>query len=51
MFDLFDDLRHAGQTILLVTHDPRLAERHADRVVTLVDGAVVRDAPRVEALR
>jgi putative ABC transport system ATP-binding protein len=31
-----------GQTILMVTHDPRAAAQ-ADRVVYLADGAVVRD--------
>jgi len=28
---------------MLVTHDPRLAERCASRIVTLVDGAVAMD--------
>ena len=31
-----------GQTILMVTHDPRAAAQ-ADRVVFLADGAIVRD--------
>src|SRR5579864_8094914 len=43
VLDLFRDLNDAGQTIVLVTHDPHLAERYADRVVTLVDGAMARD--------
>ncbi|MBV9278607.1 MAG: ABC transporter ATP-binding protein [Chloroflexi bacterium] len=51
VLDLFRDLNGAGQTILLVTHDPRLAERHADRIVTLVDGAVARDRTLLEAVR
>ena len=38
----------SGQTIVMVTHDPRSA-RYADRVVHLVDGLVV-DAPAAEAL-
>jgi putative ABC transport system ATP-binding protein len=44
--DLLDFLRHAvsdlGQTIIMVTHDP-LAAAHADRVVFLADGHVVRE--------
>jgi putative ABC transport system ATP-binding protein len=44
--DLLDFLRHAvsalGQTIIMVTHDP-LAAAHADRVVFLADGKVVRE--------
>jgi len=37
------DLNGAGQTIILVTHDPRLAEHCAGRIITLVDGAVATD--------
>ena len=29
-------------TIVLVTHDPELAQ-YADRIVTLVDGKIVKD--------
>ena len=41
---ILGDLRRAGQAIVLVTHDPRLAEAIADRVVHLVDGAVTPSA-------
>jgi putative ABC transport system ATP-binding protein len=37
------DLNRSGQTILLVTHDERLARANASRVIRLVDGAVVSD--------
>jgi lipoprotein-releasing system ATP-binding protein len=33
-----------GTSFLIVTHDPRLAER-CDRIVELVDGRIERDAP------
>ncbi len=36
--------RKAGVTFLVVTHDPRLADR-CDRVVELVDGRIVADRP------
>jgi lipoprotein-releasing system ATP-binding protein len=36
--------RRAGITFLLVTHDPRLAQR-CDRIVELLDGRVLHDAP------
>jgi putative ABC transport system ATP-binding protein len=49
--DLLSDLNRAGQTIVLVTHDPRLAGRCARRVVSLVDGAVVEDGPALVAVR
>jgi putative ABC transport system ATP-binding protein len=47
VMDLLAQLNRAGQTILLVTHDARLAERCASRVVTLVDGAVAADGALV----
>jgi putative ABC transport system ATP-binding protein len=47
VMDLLARLNRMGQTILLVTHDARLAERCASRVVTLVDGAVARDGALV----
>jgi len=34
--------RKYNQTIVLVTHDPELAQ-YADRIVTLVDGRIVSD--------
>ena len=37
------DLNRSGQTIVLVTHDERLARANASRVVRLIDGAVVSD--------
>jgi lipoprotein-releasing system ATP-binding protein len=36
--------RKAGVTFLVVTHDPRLADR-CDRIVELVDGRIVADRP------
>ncbi|HEX3721453.1 MAG TPA: ABC transporter ATP-binding protein, partial [Nitrolancea sp.] len=51
VIDLFRDLCKTGQTIVLVTHDPRLAERCADRIIRLVDGAVTEDSARIEVLR
>jgi ABC-type lipoprotein export system ATPase subunit len=37
---LFDELHTAGQTLLMVTHDPRVAAT-ADRIITMRDGAFV----------
>jgi len=39
-------LKREGLTILLVTHDPRVAER-ADRIVSLADGRIVSDVTPV----
>jgi putative ABC transport system ATP-binding protein len=38
----------AGQTIVMVTHDP-VAASYADRVVVLADGNIVADRPRSTA--
>jgi putative ABC transport system ATP-binding protein len=37
---LFDDLHQAGQTLIIVTHDSRIAAT-ADRLITMRDGAFV----------
>ena len=39
VMELFDELNRAGQTVILVTHDPAVA-RHARRIVRIVDGLV-----------
>jgi putative ABC transport system ATP-binding protein len=44
VMDLLLDLNQIGQTLLLVTHDERLATRCASRVVELVDGRVARES-------
>jgi putative ABC transport system ATP-binding protein len=44
---LIQGLNREGQTVLLVTHDAKLATRYAGRVVTLIDGRV-NDDTRLE---
>jgi putative ABC transport system ATP-binding protein len=44
VMSIFQDLNEHGLTIVLVTHEPDIAE-HARRVVTFRDGAVVSDEP------
>ncbi len=41
---LFEDLHRQGNTIVLVTHEPEIAE-HANRVVTIRDGVIASDNP------
>jgi len=45
IMDLFDTLHHAGQTIILVTHETHIANR-AHRHVQLHDGVVTQDHSR-----
>jgi putative ABC transport system ATP-binding protein len=51
VIDLLGELNRLGQTVVLVTHDPRLAQRSAHRVVRLVDGAVAEDSAALVAVR
>jgi putative ABC transport system ATP-binding protein len=44
VMELLGRLHAGGQTILLVTHDAKLATRHAARVISVVDGKVIDDA-------
>jgi putative ABC transport system ATP-binding protein len=44
VMELLGQLHRDGQTILLVTHDAKLATRHAARVLSVVDGKIVDDA-------
>ncbi|MEU5940544.1 ABC transporter ATP-binding protein [Micromonospora sp. NPDC047548] len=43
VMDLLLDLNQIGQTLLIVTHDERLATRCASRVVELADGRITRE--------
>jgi ABC-type lipoprotein export system ATPase subunit len=40
VLQLFDDLHRAGQTLIIVTHDARIAAT-ADRLLTMRDGVIV----------
>jgi putative ABC transport system ATP-binding protein len=44
VMELLGGLHRDGQTILLVTHDAKLATRHAARVLSVLDGKIVDDA-------
>jgi putative ABC transport system ATP-binding protein len=44
VLDLLAEVNRSGQTIVLVTHDARLAATYASRVVNLRDGRVIDDA-------
>src|SRR4030081_103878 len=43
VMELLGNLHRDGQTILLVTHDAKLATRHAARVLSVMDGKIVDD--------
>ena len=44
VMELLGELHRDGQTIILVTHDAKLATRHAARVISVIDGKIVDDA-------
>jgi putative ABC transport system ATP-binding protein len=44
VMDLLLDLNQIGQTLLLVTHDQRLADRCASRLVEFADGRITRES-------
>jgi putative ABC transport system ATP-binding protein len=44
VMELLAEVHRQGQTIILVTHDAKLATRHAARVVSMMDGRVIDDA-------
>ncbi|MFJ8444317.1 ABC transporter ATP-binding protein [Kitasatospora griseola] len=44
VMDLLIDLNQIGQTLLMVTHDRRLATRCAGRLIELADGKVARES-------
>ncbi|MEU6707613.1 ABC transporter ATP-binding protein [Streptomyces wuyuanensis] len=51
VMDLLLDLNQIGQTLLLVTHDERMAARCANRVITFADGRVVGERTLEDAER
>jgi putative ABC transport system ATP-binding protein len=42
VLDLIDELHGQGLSVIMVTHDPRVAQR-AERVITLSDGVIISD--------
>jgi lipoprotein-releasing system ATP-binding protein len=51
VFDLLRDINQSrGTTFLIVTHDPRLAQR-CDRIIRLVDGRIVSDQANPNVVR
>lgn len=44
VMDLLTQINRRGQTVMLVTHDAKLASAYASRIVSLRDGRIVDDA-------
>jgi ABC-type polar amino acid transport system ATPase subunit len=50
VLSVLEDLRRAGLTLILVTHEIGFARRAADRIVVLCDGKIVEDGPPAQVL-
>jgi polar amino acid transport system ATP-binding protein len=50
VLDMVGELKAAGSTILMATHEIGFARRVADRVVFLADGLVVEEGPPAQVL-
>jgi lipoprotein-releasing system ATP-binding protein len=51
VFDLMRDMNKTnGTTFLIVTHDPRLAQR-CDRIIELVDGSIASDKANLNVFK
>ena len=50
IYDLIDDLRAAGKSILTVLHDLNLAALYCDRVALLKAGRLIRLGPPAEVI-
>ncbi len=46
VMEILDGLHKSGRTIVMVTHEPDIAE-HARRVITLKDGQILKDVTKV----
>ncbi|HVH62914.1 MAG TPA: ABC transporter ATP-binding protein [Candidatus Dormibacteraeota bacterium] len=46
VMEIFAELNRAGQTLVFVTHDERLARTYASRIVQLIDGRITADRSR-----
>jgi putative ABC transport system ATP-binding protein len=44
VLELFEEVNEAGQTLVVVTHDPSIGDR-ADRVIMVSDGLIAEDRP------
>ena len=49
ILELFDNLNKEGMTLVVVTHDDALAEKHCNRIVRLRDGSIERDTATEES--
>ncbi|TEW54138.1 MacB family efflux pump subunit [Psychromonas sp. RZ22] len=49
MMKLLRELHQQGHTIILVTHDPKIAET-ADRIIEIADGKIINDTSSIQQL-
>lgn len=42
IMDIFTDIKHLGKTVIIVTHDNKIADR-CERIIRIEDGKIVKD--------
>lgn len=47
VLEIFEELNHSGQTIIMVTHEEEFAQ-HADRIIFIDDGQILREAKGIK---
>jgi len=50
LLSLLDDLHRGGTTVIVVTHDPALVERHATHIAAVRDGGLAAFGPAADVL-
>ena len=45
IIDIFEKLNHEGKTVIMVTHEPELADM-TQRILTIRDGKLIKDERR-----
>jgi energy-coupling factor transport system ATP-binding protein len=51
MILMMENLHRKGHTILAITHNMRLAEEYADRIIVFSEGKILHDSVPIELIK